>query len=81
MKAREIALRKALELLRLPGHRLMLMHVSYGQQEYFVVPGGKISRQNAQAILARPDVLPFDDGLFPGRPQTWKIGHGAEQAP
>jgi hypothetical protein len=30
MKPREIALQKALALLRLPGHRLMLMHVSCG---------------------------------------------------
>jgi len=44
MKPREMALHKALDLLRLPNHRLMLMHVSGGQQEYFVVPGGKISR-------------------------------------
>ena len=74
MKPREMALHKALDLLRLPNHRLMLMHVSGGQQEYFVVPGGKISRQNAQAILARPAVQPFADGLFPGHAQSWKIG-------
>jgi hypothetical protein len=48
--------------------------MSPAAQEYFVVPGGKISRQNAQAILGRPDVFPFDDGLFPGHPQSWKMG-------
>jgi hypothetical protein len=72
-KNKELSHEKALSLLR-KGSRLMLMRVSGDQSEYYVIPGGKIFRGNAEKIIARPDMHLFDDGLFPGNPQSWKMG-------
>lgn len=63
---------KAVDLLHVKGSRLMLMHSSSGQ-DYFIVPGGKVDPDDAKKLLARPDVIAFDDGLFPGCNQTWRI--------
>jgi len=75
-----LSLDKALNLMR-KGSRLMLMHtaLSSGQnrtdlRQFYLVPGGHLKPAVAQAILNRPDVFVFDDGLFPGHPQSWKIG-------
>ena len=64
----------AAELLRDSRRRLMRMHTPSGLC-WFIVPGGAVSDQTAKKILARPDVHVFDDGLFPGNPQTFRIGH------
>jgi len=63
---------RAMDKLSVKGARLMLMHCSSGK-EFYVIPGGPVSQEDAQKILSRPDVVPFDDGLFPGNPQSWKI--------
>lgn len=68
-----LGIKRAVELMRLPDHRLMLMHTPAGLF-YFVVPGGPIERSDAEKIITRPDVHAFDDGLFPGSTQSWKIG-------
>ena len=75
-RAREMMKRlsetKALDRMR-TGSRLTLMH-TYGRGlEYYVVPGGHVNRRDAEKILERPDIIVFDDGLFPGSPQSWKI--------
>jgi len=44
--------------------KLMLMHSHHGGQEYFVVPGGHVDRADAQKIIARPYVHPFDNGTL-----------------
>lgn len=59
-------------MLRLPDRRLMLMHASDGDH-FYVVPGGRINRDDAQKIIQRPDCQQFDDGLFPGNPQSWRL--------
>jgi hypothetical protein len=57
------------------GALLKLMHTNNGNgHQYYVVPGGHVTHDDAIKILERPDVFPFDDGLFPGNPQSWKIG-------
>ena len=72
----------ALELMRVDGHRLMLMHSNKAKpgdptgRAYYLVPGGYVNATDARKIIARPDVIPQDDGLFPGHPQTWKMGIG-----
>ena len=68
-----ITLDKALAFMR-QGGRLVLMHTVGHGQEYYMVPGGHVARKDACAILNRPDVQPFDDGLFPGHAQSWKMG-------
>lgn len=67
-----IRLNKAIDLLHVTGSRLMIMHMNDGDH-YYVVPGGRLDRSDAQKILARPDVVEFDDGPFPGNPQSWKL--------
>jgi hypothetical protein len=49
------------------------MFVSGGRREYFVVPnGGMVLEKDALAIIARPEIGVFEDGLFPGNPQSWR---------
>jgi hypothetical protein len=67
---------RAITALMQPGARLVL---TYNQSTvsgrlYCISPrGGRISDELAQSILRRSDVRPLDDGLFPGRPQSWAI--------
>lgn len=68
----EIRLSKAIDLMHRPGARLMVMHARDGDH-FYVVPGGRVHKGDAQKILNRPDVIKFDDGLFPNNPQTWKL--------
>lgn len=69
-----VQFKKAVDLLlRKPEARLILMHCNDGDH-FYVVPGGRVKREAALKILARPDCREFDDGLFPGNPQSWKIG-------
>ena len=72
--SKSIPLAKALDLLRGQHTRLVLLNTFGGPQEYYVMPGGHVDRKVAQAILARPDVKVFDDGLFPDSPQSWRLG-------
>jgi len=67
-----LRLTKAVEMLHRVGARMMIMHASDGDH-FYVVPGGRVNRDDAQKILKRPDIIEFDDGLFPGNPQSWKI--------
>lgn len=71
-----MGLKKALELMRIDGHRLMLMHTngSPDGHAYYIVPGGYIEPETAKKIMARDDVMAQDDGLFPGHAQSWKLG-------
>jgi hypothetical protein len=44
-----------------------------GRREYFVMPnGGMVAEKDALAIIARPEIGVFEDGLFPGNPQSWR---------
>jgi MOSC domain-containing protein YiiM len=67
-----LRLNKAVDLLHRPGTRMMIMHAGDGDH-FYVVPGGRVNRDDAHEILKRPDIIEFDDGLFPGNPQSWKI--------
>jgi hypothetical protein len=68
----------AIEHLR-EGSLLMQMHYSGDRTRWYVVPtargqgGGQIADNVAQRILKRPDVQPFDSGLFPGHEQTYRM--------
>lgn len=75
-----LSIKKALDLLRLPGHKLMLMH-SRNQpngKSYFVVPGGYVEPKVAQKIIERPDVRILDEGLLTDHPQSWALHLGVE---
>jgi hypothetical protein len=68
---------RALDLLRQRGRRLMLTHTNAGGGGcvYHVVPnGGHVEPDVARRIIQREDVQPFDSGLIPGCPQSWRLG-------
>jgi hypothetical protein len=68
-----LTLNKALDLLlHRKDARMMLMHSTDGDH-FYIVPGGRVDRTAAQKILKRPDIMEFDDGLFPGNPQSWRL--------
>jgi hypothetical protein len=70
-----LSLNKALDLLlHKTGTRMMRMHSSDGDH-FYIVPGGPVDPATAQKILKRPDIMVFDDGLFPGNPQSWRLQH------
>lgn len=64
--------KKARNLCQRTGTRLMQMHTQTGDQ-WFLVPGGRVRPEFAEEFKSRPDVIEFDDGLFPGNPQSWRI--------
>jgi len=53
----------------------MLLHQQRGGCGYFIWPnGGQITNKIAEQIRGRGDVQPYDDGLLPGHPQSWRLG-------
>jgi hypothetical protein len=72
---KSIGMKRAMAHMR-TGSRLMKMFTngSPSGYAYYVVPGGYIEPVQAEQIIDRPDVYVYDDGLFPGIPQSWKIG-------
>ena len=69
--SKPIGLRKSISYLE-RGSRLMIMNATDGKH-FYIVPGGRVEHDTAQKIIDREDVIVFDDGLFPGSPQSWKI--------
>lgn len=72
-------LETALKAMR-QGATLMLGHVPGhpDKREYYLIAArplrsGKVDQDSAKIIIARPDVNPSEDGLFPGNSQTWKL--------
>ena len=74
MKNRALSSKEALNyLLHVPDSSLKKMYVSGDRREYFVMPnGGMVAEKDALAIIARPEIGVFEDGLFPGNPQSWR---------
>jgi hypothetical protein len=72
---KSIGFNRAMEMMRLPEHRLVKMSTSQSPDgvAHFVVPGGYVSPEVAQKIKNHPLVHPMQDGLFPGHSQTWRI--------
>jgi hypothetical protein len=70
------AYHKALALLLRPGARFV---VTYTRKQptgrmFSISPGGPISDAVGRSLLERRDLQPDDAGLFPGRPQSWRLG-------
>jgi hypothetical protein len=55
------------------GASLMQMHTPSGKR-WFTVPGREVEEEIAKKVIADGDVVSCHDGLFPGIPQTWRIG-------
>jgi hypothetical protein len=72
---------KALGLLRRPDARLVRLHANNGTGGFYIWPrGGRVSDEVAQLLLGRNDVQPYDSGLFPGHPQSWRLAIGGNGA-
>jgi hypothetical protein len=77
MKTDSKAYRRALRHLEQPGARLVLTFspTRSSGRAYCILPrGAYIADSTALALLKRPDVHPFDQGLFADRPQSWRLG-------
>lgn len=70
-----LGLKKAMDLMRMPGTRLMRMFTVGSPEGYahYIIPGGYVEPDVAEKIKNRPDVIPSKDGLFPNADQTWRI--------
>ena len=73
---KSIGLKKALDLMRVPGTRLVKMHTDASPEGFahYIVPGGPVAREVAEKIKQHPLVISSKDGLWPGHDQTWQIG-------
>lgn len=75
MLKKALSLKKAMELMHLPGTRLVRMF-THGSPEgfaHYIIPGGYVEPDTAESIKRRPDVISGNDGLFPNVEQTWRI--------
>jgi hypothetical protein len=74
-KPNPIGLKKATDLMRAPGAKLVCMTSNEHPAgiAHYIVPGGYVDPAVAQRIKDRPDVVGGADGLFPGQDQTWKV--------
>jgi hypothetical protein len=60
-------------ILHVPGSSLTKMYVSGKGRKYFALPkGGMVAEKDALAIIGHPEIVVFEDGLFPGIPQSWR---------
>jgi hypothetical protein len=67
---------RALALLGQPDAKLVKQHSADGDPRFEIWPrGGRVSDPIAQALLRRSDVQPYDSGLLPGHPQSWRLGN------
>jgi hypothetical protein len=73
----KLSLEKALHLLRSkPDARLVRLHSNNGGAGFYIWPGGgRVSDEDAQRLLGRNDIQPYDNGLLPDHPQTWRMGN------
>jgi hypothetical protein len=77
----KLGLEKVLHLLRKPDARLVRLHSNNGGAGFYVWPrGGRVSDEVAQLLLKRDDIQPYDSGLFPGHPQSWRLGNWRDWA-
>ena len=75
-KPTKLSLEKVLHLLRKPDARLVRLHSNSDGAGFYVWPrGGRVSDEVAELLLKRDDIQPYDSGLFPGHPQSWRLGN------
>ena len=70
MNTSKLTEREIVELMR-DGRHLALMHNVRRGKEWYLIPGGRLKDDVAHALLAREDIQPSHDGLFPGISQTF----------
>jgi hypothetical protein len=67
-----IGYKKATDLMRLPGTRLVRTRSAHGDV-FYVVPGGYVEPATAAKIIKHPQVIASEDGMWPGMSQTWRL--------
>ena len=72
-----LTLKAAVQRLHEDGVYLMKLHTRNGQEFYIVPGGGHVRSDDAAAIIARPDIIPDANGLFPNCPQSWRMSRAA----
>lgn len=68
-----ISYKRALDLLRLPGAKMMKMHNAKHGVSYYILDHGHLNDDDAHAILRLPNLIAFEGGLFPGNTQCWRL--------
>ena len=68
-----VSLRRALDLLRLPGAKMMKMHNHQQGVSYYILDHGRLADEDARTIMRRDDLIAFEDGLIPGNTQCWRL--------
>jgi hypothetical protein len=63
---------KAMDLMRLPGTRLVRTRSTTGDV-FYVVPGGYVEPDTAAKIIKHPQVVAGEDVMWPGMSQTWRL--------
>jgi hypothetical protein len=71
MNTAKLTVPEVVELMRDDGRHIALMHNVRRGREWYLIPGGKLKDDVVQALLAREDIQPSRDGLFPGISQTF----------
>ena len=80
-KPNKLSLEKVLHLLRKPDARLVRLHSNNGGAGFYVWPnGGHVSNEVVQLLLGRNDIQPYGSGVFPGHPQSWRLGNWRDWA-
>jgi hypothetical protein len=76
---KKLSLERALHLLRKPD--AVRLHSNNGGAGFYIWPdGGRVPDDVAHLLLGRNDVQPYDSGLFPSHPQSWRLGNWRERA-
>jgi hypothetical protein len=68
-----IGFSRAMDLMRLPGTRLIKSRSGDSEFAHYVVPGGYVEPDVAEKIKKHPQVTASQDGLWPGLDQTWRV--------
>jgi hypothetical protein len=77
MTKRSSKYNRAMDQMRGPDARMVLINY-HGKPDYWITPGGyRIDAEVAQKIIAHPLVRGGKDSLFPNMDQTWRLGRGA----
>lgn len=51
----------------------LVLTMREGEQEWSVMPGGRVTLETADKIINTPGVRAGKDSLFPGMDQTWRM--------
>jgi hypothetical protein len=74
---RDKTIDRLIDRLRKPDAELVLTCTpdTISGRSFYIMPDGvRVADATAQKLLEHPQVQPYSDGLFPGHPQSWRLG-------